>query len=456
MIPRPCALFAFHRPAIHKRRSPGSDSLFMHSVLGLDFGTTNTVMALPDGPRARAVSLIAGGEAISALRSALCFWRDGRSVGVEAGPFAIEKFIDDPEEARFIQSFKTFAASPHFTGTYIFGKRLTFEALLQTFLARTFEYAKAELPDLPRRVVVGRPVAFAGADPDPALAARRYESALRALGFEEIGFVYEPVAAAFFFARALTKPATVLVADFGGGTTDFSIMHFDFVDGMPKARALGHGGIGIAGDQFDYRIVHHAVLPRLGKGTKFRGLFKDEDFPDSWFAAFSRWNSLSILKASKEFREMKTLLSRARAPEAIGRFIHLVEEDQGYPLYRAISDVKTRLSQVDSATLRFAPLGAEFEMQITRADFESWIADDLERIETVLQDTLAAARLSARDIDRIFLTGGTSFVPAVRAIFERRFGSGKIESGGELISIANGLALIGARDDCEAWHCGGA
>ena len=427
------------------------DSPKMSPVLGLDFGTTNTVMALPDGPRARAVALNIGEDVVSALRSALCFWRDGAGVGVEAGPFAIEKFIEDPEDVRFIQSFKTFAASPHFAGTYIFGKRQTFEALLETFLARTFDYAKDTLPQSPGRVVMGRPVAFAGADPDPALATQRYQTALRALGFDEVIFVYEPVAAAFFFARGLTKPATILVADFGGGTTDFSIMQFDFVNGALKAKALGHGGIGIAGDHFDYRIINHAVLPRLGKGTKFRGLFKDEDFPDSWFSSFSRWNSLSILKASNEFREMKTLLSRARAPEKIERFIRLVEDDQGYPLYRAISDVKMQLSQHDSATLRFAPLGADFEMNINRSDFENWIAHDLSRIETTLQETMSASNISAGEIDQVFLTGGTSFVPAVRAIFKRAFGAAKIESGDELISIANGLALIGAREDCHAW-----
>lgn len=322
---------------------------------------------------------------------------------------------------------------------------------MQTFLSRAFEYAALDLPRLPRRIVIGRPVAFAGADPDPALATQRYESALRALGFEEIIFVYEPVAAAFFFARTLKKSATVLVADFGGGTTDFSIMQFENVNGQIKVQAIGHGGVGIAGDHFDYRIVNHAILPHLGKGTQFRGPFKDEDFPDSWFTAFSRWNSLSILKAAPEFREMQKLLSRARDPEKIGRFIQLVEEDQGYPLYQAISKVKMQLSVADHATLHFAPPGAGMDCEITRSQFESWIESDLERIGQALTDTLSRAGLADKNIDQVFLTGGTSFVPAVREIFERRFGARKIKSGGELISIANGLALIGAREDRHMW-----
>ncbi len=431
----------------------------MSSALGLDFGTTNTVLAMPGGSdHAQAISLTVDDAPVDTLRSALCFWRTQdalNSVGVEAGPYAIRQFIEDPEDSRFIQSFKTFAASPSFQGTYIYGKRYTFDALLETFLSRVFDYAKASLPVLPERVVIGRPVAYAGAGPDASLAMQRYENALHRLGFKEVVFVYEPVAAAFFFARALTKPATILVADFGGGTTDFSIMKFDFAGGVMKARALGHGGIGIAGDHFDYRIINNVILPRIGKGTKYRDMFKESELPDSLFAAFSRWNSLSILKTSNEFRELKKLLRRCLEPKKIERFISLVEDDQGYPLYKAISTLKAQLSFDDSATLRFPPLGENFSHTIKRSDFETWIQDDLDRIETKLVETMNASHVREYDIDQVFLTGGTSFVPAVRAIFERRFGAKKIESGHELISIANGLALIGARPDYNSWAVNG-
>jgi hypothetical chaperone protein len=146
-----------------------------------------------------------------------------RQLRVEAGPYAIRQFIDHPGECRFIQSFKTFGASPHFQGTYVYGKRYKFEDLLEALFARIRDYESAQLNELPRRLVVSRPVEFAGAQPDPALAEQRYGAALRRFGFSEILYVYERVAAAFFFARNLTRSATVLVADFGGGTTDYSI-----------------------------------------------------------------------------------------------------------------------------------------------------------------------------------------------------------------------------------------
>jgi hypothetical chaperone protein len=424
----------------------------MQRAFGLDFGTTNTVMALPESEtQAHTVAVNVDGVAVDALRSALCFWKEGGSVKVEAGPFAINRYIEQPEDSRFIQSIKTFAASPHFQGTYIHARRYTFEALMETFLARIFHYAQDALSSLPQRAVVGRPVAFAGSSPDPKLATQRYTAALTQLGVKEAIYVYEPVAAAFFFARALTRPATILVADFGGGTTDFSIMHFDFVRGVLKAEPLGHGGVGIAGDQFDYRIINKAILPEIGKGTFYRDMGKDLELPDSLFASFSQWNMLSVLKSSKEFVDLKKLLRRCLEPEKIERFIQLVEDDQGYPLYRAVSQVKAQLSFAPSATLRFDALQKGFSREITRKQFESWIADDLERIEVAFQKTLDASGLAASKIDKVFLTGGTSFVPAVRAIFERAFGADKIETGNELVSIANGLALIGAREDWRDW-----
>ena len=161
----------------------------MIPALGLDFGTTNTVLAsvCADGT-ATPVAFPVDDRVVEALRTALCFWRHGTNpdLSVEAGPHAIKQFIDHPGECRFIQSFKTFAASPHFQGTYLYGKRYQFEDLLAAFFARIRSYASSQLTTLPKRLVVGRPVAFAGASPDPALALRRYDQALCRFDFEEI------------------------------------------------------------------------------------------------------------------------------------------------------------------------------------------------------------------------------------------------------------------------------
>ena len=389
------------------------------------------------------------------MRTALSFLKDPQlgagALKVEAGQAAIRTFIDNPGDCRFLQSIKTFAASALFQGTLVHARRFQFEDLMEVFLKRLQAYAGDGWPDGAKRLVAGRPVHFAGASPDPALAVTRYNEALTRLGFPEIHYVYEPVAAAFYFARTLKRDATVLVADFGGGTTDFSLIRFSTEAGKLSATPIGQSGVGIAGDQFDARIIDQLVAPEIGKGSQFKSFGKLLDVPSNYYLAFSRWNQLSVFKTLKEFTDLKSLVRQAEEPEKLELFIDLIDHDEGYPLYQAVSATKMALSSAEEADFRFAPLGKAGEKRVTRRDFESWIADDLVRMEEALDEVLAKTNTEAGSIDKIFLTGGTSFVPAVRDIFHRRFDASRIETGGELVSIAHGLALIGERDDIEQW-----
>lgn len=428
----------------------------MAQALGLDFGTTNTVMAVADtSDNTRSVSFTSSAGETDSMRTALSFMKDPQlgagALKVEAGQAAIRTFIDNPGECRFLQSIKTFAASPLFQGTLVHARRFQFEDLMEVFLKRLESYAGRGWPADTKRLVVGRPVHFAGASPDPSLATTRYQEALTRLGFPEIHYVYEPVAAAFYFARTLKKDATVLVADFGGGTTDFSLIRFESNAGRLSATPIGHSGVGIAGDQFDARIIDNLVAPEIGKGTQFKSFGKLLDVPSNYFLAFSRWNQLSIFKTMKEFADLKSLVRQAEEPEKLELFIDLIDHDEGYPLYQAVSSAKMALSSQEEAEFRFAPLGKAGQKQVKRKDFESWIADDISRMEEALDQVLQQSNTEAGAIDKVFLTGGTSFVPAVRAIFNRRFDADRIETGGEMVSIAHGLALIGDRDDISQW-----
>ena len=149
-------------------------------------------------------------------------------------------------------------------------------------------------------LVAGRPVAFAGVNPNEALALERYESAFKRVGFEQITYVYEPVAAAFFFAQRLTKAATVLVADFGGGTSDFSIIRFEpgaGKNGALKSIPLAHSGVAVAGDVFDYRILEHAILPQLGHRAHYKSIDKMLEVPTHYHHRFAQWNQLALMKS---------------------------------------------------------------------------------------------------------------------------------------------------------------
>lgn len=422
-------------------------------ALGFDFGTTNSVAALADEGGSTLVRLDGPERADPVFRSALCFWQDEAErggLGVAAGPWAIAEYLDFPEGSRFLQSFKSVAASASFEHAIVFERRLRFEELGRTFLALMAARAQGALAGGARRVVVGRPVEYAGSRPDEALARQRYDAMFAGFG-AEIHYVYEPLGAAFSYATRIAEPATVLVADFGGGTSDFSVVRIEAPGAPRRCSPLAHAGVGIAGDRFDQRIVEHLILPLLGKGGHYRSFDKVLDIPAGWFADFSDWSRLALMRNRKTLAELEKLRRAALDPQAIGRMIAVIEGELGYQLYHAVGALKRALSTADAAHFRFEGGDLAIEAEVTRAAFEAWIAPDMARIEAAVDRALALAGIDAAAIDRVFLTGGTSLTPRVRRLFEERFGAERIAAGGELTSIAHGLALIGRQEDMSAW-----
>jgi hypothetical chaperone protein len=234
----------------------------------------------------------------------------------------------------------------------------------------------------------------------------------------------------------------VLVGDFGGGTSDFSVMRFD-PRGAARVTPLGYAGIGIAGDTFDYRIIDNVVSPLLGKGGVYTIMGKELPVPPDYFTGFARWHRLSLMRSPRTLRAIEEVAAASAHPERLRRLIRLIEDELGYQLYQTVSAVKAELSRAETAVLRFAHGDLAIERAIARHEFEAWIAEDLRRMAATVEQALAAARIRADEVDRVFLTGGTSFVPAVRALFDSRFGAEKVSGGGEFVSVAEGLALIG-------------
>jgi hypothetical chaperone protein len=423
-------------------------------TLGLDFGTTNTVVALGGGSDEPRLIAFEGEAATSEIfRSALCFWEEERGwngIASEAGPWAIAEYLQSPLDSRFVQSFKSVAASPLFERAQIFGRAFRFEDFGRLFLQNLRRHAGHQLEKLPSRIVVGRPVEYAGSRPDPALARQRYDLMFDQWG-TEIHYVYEPLGAAFSFASRLDRPTTLLVADFGGGTTDFSVVRVAAPGSAHRCRPLAASGVGIAGDRFDKRIVDHVVLPLLGKGGRYRSFDKILEIPGGYFGEFADWSRLALMRNRRTLDELRKLQRDALDPAPIGRMIALIEHEQGFPLYEAVGRAKRDLSTAEQARFVFTGGDVEIDVVIDRRDFEQWIADDLHRIEAAMDAALTKAGVTPTDIDRVFLTGGSSLIPAIRAQFERRFGADRIATGGELTSIANGLALIGAEPNPAEW-----
>lgn len=419
-------------------------------VVGLDFGTTNSVAAVAANGVSDLIALEAPSGLHPVFRSALCFWEEEAHIAAAAGPWAIAEYLACPEGSRFIQSFKSVAASRTFEHATIFERRYRFEDLGHLFLAKLSARSGGVLGNGTRRLVIGRPVTFAGNRPDEALARERYNAMFANLA-DEAYHVYEPLGAAFSFAARLEASATVLVADFGGGTSDFSVVNIDAAAGGKRCTPLGHAGIGIAGDAFDSRILEHLVLPLLGKGGQYRSFDKLLDIPAGWFADFTDWSRLALLRNRKALADLGNLRRSAVDPEPIGRMIAIIEQELGYRLYETVGDVKRQLSSAEQTVFRFNGAGLSIAQPVTRADFEQWIAPDVEKIEASVAHVLTAAGIAANKIDKVFLTGGSSLIPCIRTLFEKQFGKEKIATGNELTSIAHGLALIGLQANIADW-----
>jgi hypothetical chaperone protein len=397
--------------------------------VGIDFGTTNSAVAISDD--AGRVDLVPLGGA-KYWRTVLYFEPGG---GTSAGAPAIARYLETEGEGRLVQSIKSHLASSSFSKTQIFGRRWALDDMIAAYL----RLVRAAAPrDLGTRCVVGRPVRYWGAESadDDARAIERMTSALAKAGFSEAVFEYEPVGAAASYAARLDHEELIVVADYGGGTTDFSAIRV----GRGAAKVLATGGIGVSGDAFDARVIDAVVAPALGRGSRYTTDEMGGEAPvPAWlYGHLRRWHLLSFLKEETTQRLLARVVRGALEPNKIARLVQVVEEDLGLPLHQAVEGAKVRLSH--AAAERVALRALELDLPITRADFETWIGEDLDAIDGVLADVLARAGVEASAVDRVFATGGSSLVPAVRGRLAARFGADKLVGGEELTSVAWGLA----------------
>ena len=427
----------------------------------IDFGTSNSSVALieGDGPVQLARFPFLGAETES-YRSVLYFEQFKTPAGVKrthslTGPAAIEHYLAADEKGRLIQSLKSHLSNRQLTGTEIFGRRHKLEDILARLIGDLRKQAELQFQRPIRRAVVGRPVQFVGAEneEDNQFAEARLREAFALAGFEQIEFELEPVAAASAYESTVDREELLLIGDFGGGTSDFSLLRAG-TDVRRRRRTqedfLGNSGVGLAGDAFDARIVRKLVSPALGSNSEARSLNKLLPAVPAWiYAHLERWHYLSFLRNNNVREILKSARIRALEPEKIEALISIIDEDLGYQLHQSVQQVKFELSRADSAEFRFrdtpsSHAGIDLCIPITRAEFEGWISEELLSIEVCIDSLLRGSGVNAVEVDRVFLTGGTSFVPVVRRIFSARFGEDRIRSGNEFTAVAHGLALRAA------------
>lgn len=410
----------------------------MAQFLGIDFGTTNSAVAVAssDGSVRMAQLPVPGGGSASTWRTVLYFEPSGQ---LTAGPAAIARYLETQGEGRLVQSIKSHLASESFSTTTICGRRWTLEDMIAAYLRKLREGCGVPLG---RRAVVGRPVRYWGArtTEDDERAVARMRVALDKAGFDEVVFEYEPNGAAARYSSTLDHEELIVVADYGGGTTDFSVVRVG-PQVAGAAAILATGGIAISGDAFDARIIDAVVAPALGRGSRYRDEMGGEAPVPAWlYGHLRRWHYLSFLKSADTQRLLARVVQGSLAPALIDRLVTVIEEDLGLALHRGVEGCKVRLSS-SAADRVLVGDGLGLEAPVERVAFDQWIEEDLAAIDATLDRVLTDAGVSASQIERVFATGGSSLVPAVRHRLAARFGADKLVGGDELTSVAWGLAV---------------
>lgn len=410
-------------------------------IYGIDFGTTNSALAILDIEKNEVVKLFTAPSLLffpeeQDNRSALTYY-----VGEEA----INAYIATRMNGRFMKSIKKVLPNRSFIETKIFTKFFKAEDLVALILVHLKKQADAFLQREIKTAVIGRPVVFDENPEKDALAQDRLSKAATLAGFDTVYFQLEPIGAAYTYERQLEREELVLVADFGGGTSDFSIMRLDPKSiNQPdrKTDMIAKGGIYIGGDNFDSDIMWYRGTPHFGRGVKEEfAKGKWIDLPITYFNNICSWEKMNFLDTVKWRNSISKSYLFSGRDYRVKNLQTLLQHNLGYSLFKQIEKCKIGLTAEDVADFTFDEMGIQFKESITITDFENTIiAKSLERIENYLKEFLASQNIALDSIDSVFMTGGTSYIRPLRTVFSRLFGEQKIKSGDNFNSVALGIA----------------
>ena len=410
-------------------------------VYGIDFGTSNSSVAIWDVDRRALVPdpRIAGVES-SFMYFPYTLRRDPPLIGDAAKL----RYVQDEMRGRFFQAIKTILPNRTFSETIVNNQPFLLEDLIAFFLRHLKAKADAVTRQDVKRVVLGRPAVFSTDPDEDRLAQERLHRAAQLAGFEEIRFQYEPIAAAFAYEARIARPERVLVGDFGGGTSDFTVVQLDPRRQGSTARAgdiLATGGLPVAGNKYDAATMWHKLTPRFGRGATYESWGKRLEVPSAIYRRICQWDQIVFLRNATDLDLIWRLAHLSDDPPAFDRLAALVKENQGFALFQVIEGAKIALTTRDVAPLRFTHPRIPIDDQLSLAEFDRNSADLTTQIAGHLDTFLADAALAPASVETVFLTGGTSLIRSLRAEFVRRFGAEKIRDGGEFTSVGEGLAL---------------
>lgn len=407
---------------------------------GLDFGTSNSAIGVA---RDRTAAL-APVEGDSTLMPSAVFFDYETKGRVLFGNDAISAYVGQTE-GRLMRALKSLLGSPLIDEeTTLGGRKVPLTTVVEIFVRHLKDKAEAFAGQEITTVVHGRPVRFVDDDDRAdARAQEVLEAIAKRAGFRHVAFVYEPIAAAHHYERTAQGEELALIADIGGGTSDFSVIR---IDPQRHDRAdrrqdvLANVGVRVGGTDFDTALSLAAVMPLLGLGTQL--VEKNLPMPNAPYHELATWATINFAYTYRNERALAELVSLACEPEKVGRLLSVVHQRLGHRLAFAVEDAKVALSDEQSASVPLPFLEAGLAITATRIELDHAIAARIDRLHKAARDCIESAGVTPDTIDTIFLTGGSSRVPAVRAAVGRAAPSARLAGASDLLSVAMGLTQM--------------
>jgi len=414
----------------------------MTRACGIDFGTSNSSVGICDAAGPRLLPIQRGATSVP---TALFFSLDDNSTTF--GHEALERYLTR-EPGRYLRAIKSVLGTKLFEErTQVKRRRYAFGDIIAAYLRFLRSTAGNELGALPTSVVLGRPAFFVDDDPKAdAAAQRQLEAAARAAGFETIAFQFEPIAAALDYEQRVGSEEIALVADIGGGTSDFSVVRVSperARSGDRRRDILGFTGVHVGGTDFDRQLGMATVMPVLGLRSAL--LRKGLDAPSWYFFDLATWHRIGFLYDHKVLTEVRAVLRESAEPEKIERLLRVLENRKGHELLASVETAKIALSSSKVTTLDFDRSVADISLNIKRAELEAAVSESLKRIRSRIESVLGMAGLTPDSISAVFVTGGAAMMPSVRKAIAAAVPAARLIAGDAFGSVATGLALDAAR-----------
>jgi hypothetical chaperone protein len=407
------------------------------TACGLDFGTSNSAIGVMRG-NAPTLAPVEGDETL--IPSAVFFDYENKG-NVLFGATAIDTYISQ-HDGRLMRALKSILGSPLIDEKTALGsKMVALTDVVEIFVRHLKQKAEAFAREELTAVVHGRPVRFVDDDDAAdAKAQRVLEGIANRVGFKDVAFVYEPIAAAYHYEETAAHEETVLIADIGGGTSDFTVIRIGPERRQRADRAqdiLANDGVRVGGTDFDSLLSLDAVMPMLGLGTQL--IEKNLPMPNSLYYELATWSTINFTYTFQNDRILVELIAGAREPEKVARLLSVIRRRLGHRIAFVVEDGKIALSDASTTALPLGFIETGLSAEATRNGFDRAIESRTNRLFKTATACIADAGLKPEDINTIFFTGGSGKVPAVRDAITRAAPTARATTGSDFLSVALGL-----------------